>query len=90
MNKTALSTTEALKLLLDRSDLWSKTGRPMRQRTNYKSMLNTGHTFPLKLKMKLLTEAGFTLKQEAIWEHSEGIRAKTYEIVKVKNCKNQG
>lgn len=89
MTKDTLPTTEALKQLLDQPDLWRRTGRSMRQRTNYKSILNTGQRFPLKLRMQLLTEAGYTLKKEAIWQLPEVNSEKKFEIVRYKNCKKQ-
>jgi hypothetical protein len=84
MNNEVFSTQEAFERLLDRPDLWRKTGRPMQQRFSLKNKLRNGINVTIDTKEKILAEAGYTVKQETIWRFPDPIPTKKHLLAKVK------
>jgi len=62
-----ITTAQAFEHLVNRPDLWRKTGRPMQQRLNLADKLKNSTNITLDTKEKILTEAGYTVKQEKLW-----------------------
>jgi hypothetical protein len=72
MSTEALTTAAAFERLLERTDQWRKTGRPMAQRFNFRNKLRKGKRVSLDTKEKILTEAVYTVKQETTWRFPDG------------------
>ncbi|WP_211221705.1 hypothetical protein [Spirosoma panaciterrae] len=67
MAKRALTTDAAFERLLNRPDLWRRTGRPMHQRLNFLQKLKAGKVITLDTKIKILEEAGNQPLQVMLW-----------------------
>ena len=62
------TTTEAgFKLLLESDYYWSKTEESSAMRRSYRKRLNDGSLLSVKKMEELLEKAGFTVKQEKLW-----------------------
>jgi hypothetical protein len=62
-----ITTAQAFERLLNRPDQWRRTGRPMQQRLNFLDKLKNGINVTTDTKEKILAEAGYTVKQQTLW-----------------------
>lgn len=62
-----MTTANVFELILNRPDLWRKTGRPMQQRLNYLDKFKNDINVTTDAKEKIIAEAGYTVKQEKLW-----------------------
>lgn len=66
------NTNRAIETLLNNPYYWSLTGLPTNQRRQFANMLKNGKGISLDKKEQLLEKAGFTVKQEKIWNLPKG------------------